>query len=224
MTGSDLFTRVDFLNWRDSQLEEITLQAETAFPELLKTIDAKIDEAGTTDLAWSEFQIRDEISEICSTWAEEQAQKALAHTEDALSDLKEKLALEFTRDPDLNDRLAAIAPALASAGLAAASIAAIPTVVSFATVSSSVLAIVGVSYVSWPLFTVGAVALGATALISRSLFDTAVENWRESLRARAHTHAGEIVFGLGAPVDQRTILEDIQALAINAAANSMDLQ
>lgn len=159
MNESDIFARMELMNWRDEQLERISLQFEDNYPTLVGRIDAKIDEAGTLGLAWSEAQLGKDISAICSEWAQEQARLALERTEAALAEFQAKLDLEFSLDPGVTERLFAMAPALASAGLAAASIAAVPTVISFATISTSVLAFVGVSYVSWPLFTVGAVVL-----------------------------------------------------------------
>lgn len=224
MTDTDLFARLEFMTWRDEQLEAISIQLENDFPNLQHQIDTKIDEASTFDLAWSEVQLGTEIAQLCSEWAREHTIKALERTEAALAEFKARLEPEFSLDPGLGERLFSVAPALASAGLAAASIAAVPTVISFATVSTSALAIFGVSYVSWPLFTVGAVALGTAALASRSLFDWAIKNWRDKLRIRAHKRAEEVVFGIGVPAGQRTILNDIQALAVQAAANSMRQQ
>lgn len=221
MSDTDLFAQLEFMNWRDAQLEAITSQIENDFPMLLEQIDAKIDSAGALDLAWSEIKIGKEIVELCRDWAKAQSEEALERTEASLVEFQEKLAVEFSLDPGMSERLVAMVPALASVGLAAASIAAVPTVVSFATVSTSILAVFGVPYISWPLFTVGAVALGVSAYASRSLYDWAIDSWRESMRNRAHRRAEEAVFGLGAPASQRTILDDIQALAIQAAANSM---
>ncbi|HCP82020.1 MAG TPA: hypothetical protein DIT67_10680 [Octadecabacter sp.] len=222
MSDLDLFAHLEFMNWRDELLEKITLQIESNFPDLLAQIDVKIDQAGTLDLAWSEVQLGNDIAELCSEWAKQQAEEALEQTEEALCEFKARLAPEFSLDPGLSDRLAAMAPVIASAGLAAASIAAVPTVVSLATISTSILAFVGVSYVSWPLFTVGAVALGVTAYTSRRLYGWGIERWRRKLRERSYRRAEKAIFGLGAASDQRTLLDDIQALAVKAATNSME--
>ncbi|WP_420004981.1 hypothetical protein [Arenibacterium sp. LLYu02] len=222
MTETDIFAHLEFMNWRDAQLADISTQLETEFPDLLRRIDQKIDEAGTLDLAWSEVQLGTGINQVVSEWAEDQTVMAMTRTKAALSDFQYRLETEMSLDPGMQSRLVAMAPALASAGLAAASIAAVPTVLSFATVSTSVLAVFGVSTISWPLFSIGAVALGVTALASRSLFDWAVQNWRDSLRDRAHQKAQERIFGLGLDGSQRTVLDDIQALVIQTAAQNLE--
>lgn len=222
MTDTDIFAHLEFMSWRDAQLADISNQLEAEFPNLLRKIDQKIDEAGTLDLARSEVQLRTGINQVVSEWAEDQTLMAMTRTKAALSDFQYRLETEMSLDPGLQRRLVAMAPALASAGLAAASIAAVPTVLSFATVSTSVLAVFGVSYISWPLFSIGAVALGVTALASRSLFDRAVQNWRNSLRERARQKAQETIFGLGLDGSKRTVLDDIQALVIQTAAQNLE--
>ena len=67
-------------------------------------------------------------------------------------------------DGDVWEQLSKAAPAIAGVGLIAASVAAIPTVVSFATVGTSVFAFWGTATISWPLFALGAAGIGIAAL------------------------------------------------------------
>ncbi|MEO6299026.1 MAG: hypothetical protein ABIV25_11500, partial [Paracoccaceae bacterium] len=124
-------------------------------------------------------------------------------------------------DPDLLARLSAALPGIAGAGLATASVLAIPTITSFATVTTSTFAIFAVSTVSWPLFAVGAVGVVTAAFVSRSLIDRSIDNWRSSLRDRAHSRAASKVFGLGAKPGQASILEVIQGFAVKTAAHNL---
>ncbi len=213
------------MTWRDEQLEAISQQIERNFPELTSRIDEQINNAGTLDLAWSQVQLGKKISELCAEWSKEQAEQAVEKTESALADLWIKLEPEFSIDPGLRDRFLSAAPALASVGLAATSIFAVPSVVTYATISTVILGFsFGTPYISLPLLGLGAGALGVSAFVSRSLYDRAINSWRAALRRRAHKRAEEAVFGLGAPASQRTILDDIQALAIQATANSMEVR
>ncbi|MHA6264455.1 hypothetical protein ACXYMO_14720 [Arenibacterium sp. CAU 1754] len=224
LNETDIFTQLEFMTWRDKQLEVISQQIESNFPKLISRIDEQIDNAGTMNLAWSQVQLGKKISELCAEWSKEQAEEALQKTESALDELWKMLEPEFSIDPGLMGRFVSVAPALASVGLAATSIAAVPTVISIATVTTGgFLAFFWAApYISWPLFALGAAGLGVTAFLSGKLFDRAIESWREALRRRAYKRAEEAVFGLGAPPSQRTILDDIQALAIQATANSME--
>lgn len=222
LNETDIFARLEFMTWRDEQLEAISQQIENNFPNLIGRIDEQIDNASTLDLAWSQVQLGRKISELCADWSKEQAEQAVEKTESALAELWSKLEPEFSIDPGLKDRFFSAAPALASVGLAATSIFAVPSVVTYATISTVILGFsFGQPQISLPLFAIGATALGITAFVSRSLYDRAIKSWRAALRRRAHKRAEEAVFGLGVPSSQRTILDDIQALAIQATANSM---
>lgn len=221
MPDQDTPARIEFLNWKDAQLETIFTQIETAYPNLLLRIDAIIETAHPVRLLATLGTLEKAIDKTTRDWADEQARLALAHTEGALADLKAQLTPDVALDPDLLARLAAALPAIAGAGLATASVAAIPTITSFATITTSTFAIFAISTVSWPLFAVGAVGVVATAYVGRSLIGRSIASWRRSLRDRAHSLTAIKVFGLGAKPGQTSILEVIQGFAIKTAANNL---
>lgn len=216
MDLSETQAHIDFLDWRDAQLEAICLQLEDAYPLLLAQLSKRIDQATHLDLVRSSLRLQKDIGAIVRAWSKEQAHLALQRTKAAF----EEFTLDANLDQNLRDQLRAALPALAGTGLAALSLAAIPTVISFATVTSSTLAIFTTTAVSWPLFVLGTAGLAVTAFVSRGLIDRGVAGLRVTLHRRAQTLAASTVFGLGAQPGQRNVLEDIQALALKAAANS----
>lgn len=189
---------------------------EEAYPLLLAQLAKRIDQATHLDLVRSSVSLQKDTGAIVRSWANAQAQIALQRTKAAFEDF----ALDANLDQDLQTKLRAALPALAGTGLAALSLAAIPTVISFATVTSSTFVFFTTTAVSWPLFAVGSLALVVAAFVGRGLIDRGVAGLRVTLHRRADALAASAVFGLGAKPGQRNVLEDIQALALKAAANS----
>lgn len=108
-------------------------------------------------------------------------------------------------------------PALASLGMIAASLAAIPTVLSFATVSTSTFAFFSTSAVSIPLLLVGATAVGAASLIGVGGLTWADRQVRKSYRSRVKAFAYREILGFGASTGARSVLSDIQAVILRSS-------
>ena len=122
-------------------------------------------------------------------------------------------------DSDVWEQVTNALPAIAGVGLIGASLAAIPTVISFATVSTSVLAFWGTSAISWPLFALGAAGLGLATLTGSQSLKFAKDKARRKLCLRLYREAGRQVFGIGEKPGSRCMLSDIQAAIVQAGRN-----
>lgn len=211
--------QLEFLAWRDAQLAAISLQLEATFPVLLADLSAQVERAGVIDLMRSSFALKSSTEAIIQRWGAEQldaaSNRAEADLEQALTQLPGGLSL----DGDIWEQGSKALPALAGVGLIAASIAAIPTVISFATVSTSFLAFWGTASISWPLFALGAAGIGAATFAGSQSLKSAEVKARRKLCNRVHKEAGRQVFGIGENPEARCMLSDIQAAVVQAGQN-----
>ena len=211
--------QLEFLAWRDAQMTAISEQLEAAFPSLLLKLKEHAESAGRMDLAWSSVSLRGAVEDLIRGWASEQLKVALSRAEAELDQALLELPSQMNIEGDVWEQLSSAAPAIAGVGLIAASPAAIPTVVSFATVGTSIFAFWGTAAISWPLFAVGAAGIGIAALTGSQSLRLAEENARASLANRLQVEAARQVFGIGEPIGCRSILSDIQAAVIQAGQN-----
>ncbi len=217
MGSQNKIVNLEALNWRDEQYEAIFAQLEAAFPDLLDRLANRIDHASYVDLVKSSLGLQNDIKAILKIWTEQQAGIALSRTKASLEAFLLSQAHDDGLDPERLAQLWAALPAFAGFGLAALSLAAVPTIISFATVTTSTFAIFSTTAVSWPLFAVGVSGLAVTAYFSRGLIDNGVVRLRDTLKERTKTIAAAAVFGLGAKPGKSSILEDIQKFAIDGA-------
>jgi len=211
--------QLEFLAWRDAQLSVISLQLEDAFPALLDELSRKVEEAGILDLAWSTVSVGSSTEALIHKWGADQLVTAMHRAEAELTEALAQIPGGLNLDSDIWQQVSKTLPAVAGVGLIAASIAAIPTVVSFATVGTSFLAFWGTAAISWPLFAVGGLGLGIATLAGSKTLQYADSGARSSLTLRIHTEAGRRVFGTGEAPGARCILSDIQAAVVQAGQN-----
>lgn len=214
-----LAAQLDFLAWRDTQLMAISEQVEEAYPELLAALTARVGEAGRMNLMKSTFALRMVAEGTIKEWSRKQLELACSRAEAELDQTILELPGGLDIDSDTREQFVKAAPAIAGVGLIVGSVAAIPTVVSFATVSTSVLAIWSTATISWPLFALGAAGVGLAVLTGSKSLRVAEKKARALLLNRMHREAARQVFGIGAKSGQRCILNDIQAVVVQAGQN-----
>lgn len=211
--------QLEFLAWRDAQLAAISLQLEDAFPALLDELSGQVDRAGIIDLVRSTLALKSSTEAIIQHWSALQLEAALCRAEAELDQAILQLPGQVALDSDVWEQVTKALPAIAGVGLIAASVAAIPTIISFATVSSSVLVFWGTATISWPLFALGAAGIGVTTLVGSQSLKSAEANARRKLCNRVHREAGRKVFGIGEKPGARCMLSDIQAAIVKAGQN-----
>ncbi|WP_417808789.1 hypothetical protein [Thioclava sp.] len=210
-------TRLQLLDWRDSQLEAITGQLEDAFPSLEKTIETRLSEMTTLQVARAQLSAKPLAESIISPWAAAQGLIALKRAEESLT----AVVTEMNMESSIGDHIHTALPALAGVGVLAASVAGLPAVVSFATVTSSFL-FISTSSISVPLLLVGGVALTGLSLAGFKGLDYAKDKSRARLAARILAEAQAVIFGQGLAPNSRCLVNDLQAIVLKAGVNKLE--
>ena len=211
--------QLEFLAWRDTQLAAISSQLEEALPALLDELAEQVESASVVNLVRSTIALKSSAGAIIQRWGADQFVKALARAEAELDQTLLQLPGKVNLDSDVWEQVTKALPAIAGVGLIGASLAVIPTVISFATVSTSVLAFWGTSAISWPLFALGAAGIGVATLTGSQSLKFAKDKARRKLCLRLHREAGRQVFGIGEKPGARCMLSDIQAAIVQAGWN-----
>ena len=219
MSFQAIAAQLEFLAWRDAQLAAISLQLEEALPALLDELTEQVERASIVNLVRSTIALKSSTEAIIQRWGADQLVKALGRAEAELDQTFLQLPGKVNLDSDVWEQVTKALPAIAGVGLIGASLAAIPTVISFATVSTSVLAFWGTSAISWPLFALGAAGLGVATLTGSQSLKFAKDKARGKLCRRLHREAGRQVFGIGEKPGARCMLSDIQAAIVQAGRN-----
>ena len=211
--------QLEFLAWRDTQLAAISSQLEEAFSALLDELAEQVESASVVNLVRSTIALKSSAEAIIQRWGADQLVKALGRAEADLDQTLLQLPGKVNLETDVWEQVTKALPAIAGVGLIGASLAAIPTVISFATVSTSVLAFWGTSAISWPLFALGAAGIGVATLTGSQSLKFAKDKARQKLCLRLHREAGRQVFGIGEKPGARCMLSDIQAAIVQAGRN-----
>lgn len=219
MSFEAIAAQLEFLAWRDTQLAETSLQLENAFPALLNELTEQVERASIVNLVRSTIALKSSAEAIIQHWSNDQLVEALARAEAELDQTFLQLPGKVNLDSDVWEQVTKALPAIAGVGLIGASLAAIPTVISFATVSTSILAFWGTSVISWPLFALGAAGLGVATFTGSQSLNYAKDKARRTLCRRLHREAGRQVFGIGEKPGARCVLSDIQAAIVHAGRN-----
>lgn len=219
MSFQAIAAQLEFLAWRDAQLAAISLQLEEALPELLDELTEQVERANIVNLVRTTIALKSSTETIIQRWGADQLVTALGRAEAELDQTLLQLPGKVNLDSDVWEQVTKALPAIAGVGLIGASLAAIPTVISFATVSTSVLAFWGTSAISWPLLALGAAGIGVATLTGSQSLKFAKEKARRKLCLRLHREAGRQVFGIGEKSGARCMLSDIQAAIVQAGRN-----
>lgn len=219
MNFQAIAAQLEFLAWRDAQLAAISSQLEEALPALLDELAEQVESASIVNLVRSTIALKSSAEAIIQRWGADQLVKALGRAEADLDQTLLQLPGKVNLDNDVWEQVTKALPAIAGVGLIGASLAAIPTVISFATVSTSVLAFWGTSAISWPLFALGAAGIGVATLTGSQSLKFAKDKARQKLCLRLHREAGRQVFGIREKPGARCMLSDIQAAIVQAGRN-----
>lgn len=211
--------QLEFLAWRDTQLAAISSQLEEALPALLDELAEQVESASVVNLVRSTIALKSSAEAIIQRWGADQLVKALGRADADLDQTLLQLPGKVNLVNDVWEQVTKALPAIAGVGLIGASLAAIPTVISFATVSTSVMAFWGTSAISWPLFALGAAGIGVATLTGSQSLKFAKDKARQKLCLRLHREAGRQVFGIGEKPGARCMLSDIQAAIVQAGRN-----
>lgn len=210
-------TQLSLLAWRDTQLSTITSQFENAWPVLERAIDDHVAEMPLWKVAQAHVGITPLARDLITPWAEEQGQVAAARAEEGLAEILEALPAGSLAEHGMT-----VLPALAGAGLIAASVMAVPTVVTYATVTSVSMLVFTTSTISTPLLLMGGAAVATLSLTGSSALVHANRRTRNHLAERLKRHARATVFGDGQEPNARCLLNDTQAFILTAGQTKLE--
>lgn len=202
----------------------ISCQLEGDFPLLLDELAVEMEQLSSLELASSTFLLTSSVEKLIKRWADRQLSKALERAEADLDETILQLPEAVCIDGDAWHQVVNALPAIAGVGLIGASVAAIPTVISFATVGTGIFAIWSTAVISWPLFALGATVIGVASYSGSETLRYAYDNARERLGERICREAERQVFGLGQSSGSRCYLSDIQAFVIQAGQKRIEEQ
>ena len=210
--------KLELLDWREREFETISSQLEKAYPELLSAILTHVDSMRLSSVAWTHANPKPLAQTLIAPWADEQSRIGVNRAEGRLKEVLDGLAT----DSDLRNHLSAALPALAGAGIIAASVAALPSLVTFATVTTTTLLISTTTVVSVPTLLIGGSVLAVLSATGVKTLDHANSKTRAQLVRRIAAMAQTAIFGQGLPPDARCLVNDLQAMVLQAGRNTLD--
>lgn len=214
---SAIETQLSLLAWRDTQLSTITSQFENAWPVLERAVDDHVAEMPLWRVAQAHVGITSLARDLITPWAEEQGQVAATRAEEGLAEILEALPAG-----SLTEHGMTVLPALAGAGLIAASVMAVPAVVTYATVTSVSMLVFTTSTISTPLLLMGGAAVATLSLTGSSALVHANRRTRNHLAERLKRYARATVFGDGQEPNARCLLNDTQAFILKAGQTKLE--
>lgn len=208
----DPVSELKMIRWKQARFEEITLVVEDALPELLKNIEKTV--ASMTTIRASKAQVFPDglWKELFEPWALQTASLVEAQMEEEI----QELVASASERGNLEQALRVARPGLAGARVLAASLAAIPTVISFATVSTTSFFVFTTSSISWPIIAVGGVGLAVTTFAGGSGVKWLGDKNRLHLVKRLQQRALTAALGYGSSLGERSLVTDLQAATLRS--------
>lgn len=207
---------LEFLNWRDAQMEAISEQLENAFPSLCAELDVLVDSANLVSISVAVSRLQPAAKKTIKNWMDEQVSDALSRAEAELEQSISAFSGDFKTNLNEWKGLKATLPAAAGIGLLAASVAMVPVLVSFATVTTTSFLVFTTSSISIPLLALGATGVAIGSFAGSSTLRHAVQQRRTALKERLRSRAASDVLGIGLRPGDRYFLNDLQAIVLKA--------
>lgn len=208
--------RLRLTEWRNSQTEQITSQFEAAWPELDAAIEQHVAALSLIGVARGHVDVSGAIQKLLGPWVEEQAKVAAGRAQDDLADIIALLPAE-----GMASHAWTVLPAVGGAGMIAASVLAVPAVVSFATT----VTMFGLTVTtSTPLLLAGGTVLAAMSLTGSKVVGKAAQRGRDHLAERMKRQARSAVFGDGRKPSDRCVVSDIQAAVLKAGQTALEAE
>lgn len=206
----DPAVELEMIQWKQARFERITEQLENALPDLMAEIERTV--ASISSIAASKAQVSPDRlwKELFEPWAQRTASRVETEMDNEIGALVSALSEKGTRQ----DALRVALPALAGAGVLAASLAAIPTVISLATVTTTSFFIFTTTAISWPVLAVGGAGIALATLTGSRVVDRLSERNRRHLIARLQGRARIAALGHGLAPGERCLVTDLQAITL----------
>lgn len=203
---------LEMIRWKQARFEEITVVVEDALPELMANIERTVASMPTISAGKAQIFPDDLWKELFEPWAKQTASLVEAQMEKEIGEL----AASSSEKGTLGEALRVARPALAGVGVLAASLAAIPSVVSFATISTTSFFFFTTATISWPLIAAGGAGLAVTTLVGGSGVKWLGNKNRTHLVNRLQRRAVTAALGYGLAPGERSLVTDLQAATLRS--------
>ncbi|WP_390910871.1 hypothetical protein [Pseudosulfitobacter sp. SM2401] len=208
----DPFAELEMIRWKQARFQQITEVVEGALPELMANIEKTI--AALPSIAVSKAQIFPDTlwKGLFMPWATQTANLIEAQIEKEIGEL----AASSSEKGTIQEALRVARPALAGAGVLAASLAAIPSVISLATVSTTSFFVFTTATISWPVFALGGAGLAAATFAGSRGVKWLGDRNRSNLIARIQRRARTAAMGHGLVSSERNLVTDLQVAVLRS--------
>lgn len=203
---------LELIQWRQARFERITECVEDALPCLVAKIESTV--ASMSSIAVGKAQISPDglWGMLFEPWAREIASQVEAEMEEEIDVLSAMLSEKVSNQ----DAMLAALPALAGVGLLAASLAAIPSVISIATVTTTSFFFFTSSAISWPILAVGGAGLAVASFSGSRVVDRLITRNRAHLVDRLARRTRIAALGYGLVSGERCLVTDLQAATLRS--------
>ncbi|WP_417725735.1 hypothetical protein [Salipiger sp.] len=215
----DTATELQLIRWKQAQFARISEQVEDALPDLMAEIERTVSEMSS--LAAGKAQVR--IDPVWKTIFEPWAHKLATSVEVQFKQEVGELTAALTEKGTSKDALRAALPALATAGVLAASLAAIPSVLGLATVTTTSFFVFSSASISWPILAAGGAGLAVATLTGSRVIDRLADRNRVHLVTRLQSRVRTAVFGYGLAAGERSLVTDLQAAALRTLEAQLEI-
>ncbi len=220
-SSESFLAEMQFLVWRDAQMAAITRQLQREFPELLGRLEQLIADTDMWQILRSSAGFKANVSGLIDSWQQEQLVRAMSRAEGALENAIALAPMVRRSSADTWGGASDVVAEVAKGGILAASLASVPAVISFATVSGGgLLGFFAATTLLWPVLIVGLAGVAGAALLGVRTVDGLAK-----LRTRAAENlakeAARTIFGIGQKPGATSILSNIQAAVLQAGINRL---
>lgn len=208
----DPAVELELIQWRQARFKRITEHVEDSLPDLMARIVEVVQ--AMPSIAVSKAQILPDRlwKDSFEPWAQETARSVEADMDKEI----DVLVASLFEKGSLQDALQVALPAFAGAGVLAASLAAIPSVIFFATVVTQGFFFSTSTVISWPLLAVGGAGLAVATYNGGRLADRLADRNRTRLIARLQGRARVAALGHGRASGERSLVTDLQAATLRS--------
>ncbi|MHA6324547.1 hypothetical protein [Roseivivax sp. CAU 1753] len=173
-------------------------------------IDSVVSSMSTIAAARTQISPDTLWKKLFEPWAQKIASRVEAEFETEIGVLATSLSEKGTSQ----DTLRAALPALAGVGVLAASLAAIPSVLTMATVTTTSFFFITTSTISWPVIAVGGAGLAVATFTGSAAVDKLSDRNRAHLVSRLQSRARIAALGYGLASGERSLVTDLQAATL----------
>ena len=209
---------IELIRWRQARFERITEYVEDALPDLMAEIQNTV--ASMSSFAASKAQISPDTlwKKIFGPWAQQVASRVEADMDREI----DALAASLSENRNSQDALRIALPALAGVSVLAVSLAAIPSVISMATVTTTSFFFITSTTLSWPILAVGGAGIAVATLTGSQVVGRLSNKNRTYLTARLQGRARTAALGYGLASDERCLVTDLQAFTVRSIVTKME--